>query len=70
MTEVEMLKSFQIAPDGIRVETWPKGSRRMVDDATLAILIGEGVCALVEHKAIRATENKAIKPTENKRRKK
>lgn len=60
MTEVEMLQAFQISPDGIRVETWPKGSVRMVDDATLAILIGEGVCALVERKAYGAApENKA-----------
>lgn len=69
MTEVEMLKSFQIAPDGIRVETWTKGSRRRVDDETLRVLIGEGVCALVDHKGP-APENKAVKVRENKRRKK
>lgn len=62
MTEIEMLISFPISPDGIRVETWPKGSTRFVDDATLRILIGEGACAIVERKAhMAAPENKARK---------
>jgi len=57
MTEVELLRTFQISPDGLRIETWPKGSIRHVDDATLAILIGEGLCAIVDRKA--PPENKA-----------
>ena len=60
MTEVELLRRFQISPDGIRVETWPKGSTRFVDDATLALLIQCGACAIVERKAhMGAPENKA-----------
>jgi len=60
MTEIELLRTFQISPDGIRIETWPKGSIRHVDDATLAILIAEGACAIVERKAYPAApENKA-----------
>ena len=62
MTEVEILRNFQISPDGMRVETWPKGSIRQVDDVTLRILIGEGACAIVERKAYDAApENKAKK---------
>ena len=60
MTEIELLRTFSIAPDGIRVEVWPRGSVRMVDDNTLAILIGEGACRIVENKAhFAAPENKA-----------
>lgn len=59
MTEVEILRNFPISPDGLRVETWPKGSVRHVDDATLAVLISEGACAIVERKAHGAApENK------------
>ena len=59
MTEVELLRTFQISPDGLRIETWPKGSTRHVDDATLAILIDAGACAIVERKAYQAApENK------------
>lgn len=62
MTEVELLQSFQISPDGIRVETWPKGSTQFVDEATLRILISEGACAIVDRKAhMAAPENKAVK---------
>lgn len=60
MTEVELLRTFHISPDGLRVEAWPKGSTRMVDEATLRILISEGACAIVERKAYQAApENKA-----------
>lgn len=68
MTEVELLRNFPISPDGIRVETWPKGSVRQVDDATLRILISEGACAIVDRKTPpqnkmhdAAPENKARK---------
>jgi len=68
MTEVELLRTFQISPDGLRIETWPKGSTRHVDDATLAILIDAGACAIVERKT--APENKAHSAApENKARK-
>lgn len=60
MTNVKMLRTFSISPDGIRVETWPVNSVRAVDDATLALLIDQGVCEIVETKAHSAApENKA-----------
>lgn len=62
MTEVEILRNFPISPDGIRVETWAKGSIRRVDDDTLRVLISEGACAIVDRKAYDAApENKAKK---------
>lgn len=62
MTKVKLLHTFRIAPNGIRVETWPEGSEREVDDSTLAILIAEGACEIVETKAHGAApENKARK---------
>ncbi len=68
MTEVELLRAFQISPNGIRIETWPKGSRKHVDDATLRILISEGACAIVDRKT--PPENKAFEAApENKARK-
>lgn len=61
MTEIELMRDFPISPDGLRVEVWRCGSRRTVDDATLAILIGEGACRIVENKAhFVAPENKAV----------
>lgn len=62
MTPVRILRSFAISPDGIRVETWAAGSERMVNDATLDLLISEGACEIVEVKAhIAAPENKALR---------
>jgi len=63
MTPVKILRNFPISPDGIRVETWAAGSTRDVDDATLALLISEGACEIVEVKAYTAApENKSRKP--------
>lgn len=60
MTPVKILRNFRISPDGIRVETWPAGSERSVDDATLDLLIGQGACEIVEVKAhAAAPKNKA-----------
>jgi hypothetical protein len=60
MTEIEMMRTFQISLDGIRIETWPKGSTHRVSDDVLRILIAEGACAIVERKAYNAApENKA-----------
>ena len=56
MTKVKILRPFRIALDGITVQTWGPGSERDVDDATLAILIGEGACEIVTKAA---PENKA-----------
>lgn len=63
MTPVRILRNFPISPDGIRVVTWQAGSQRVVDDATLALLINEGACEIVEIKAHDAApENKAVAP--------
>lgn len=60
MTEIELLRPFPISLDGLRVETWPQGSRQMVSDEVLAILIAEGACVIIENKAhMAAPENKA-----------
>lgn len=60
MTPVKILRNFRISLDGIRVETWPEGSERSVDDATLDLLIAEGACEIIETKAhVAAPENKA-----------
>lgn len=60
MTRVKILRTFHIALDGLHVQAWAAGSERDVDDATLALLIGEGACEIVEIKAFGAApENKA-----------
>jgi len=66
MTRVKILRAFQIAPDGIRVETWPAGSQLDVDDTTLAILISEGACEIMTKAHAAAPENKARKPRRHK----
>jgi hypothetical protein len=61
MTEIEMMRDFRISLDGIRIETWARGSQRVVSDDILRILISEGACAIVERKAYKvAPENKAM----------
>lgn len=69
MTEVELLSDFPIAPDGIKVEVWPRGCVRHVDDDTLAILISEGACAIVDRQAVYTPvkETKAKKPRKGKK---
>ena len=62
MTKVKILRNFPISPDGLRVETWPAGSERDVDDATMAILIDAGACEIVTKAMAAAPENKARKP--------
>lgn len=60
MQKVRILRRFPYSPDGIRVETWPAGSVREVDDRALGILIAEGACEIIETKAhAAAPENKA-----------
>jgi hypothetical protein len=61
MTKVKILRTFHIAPDGIHVQTWQPGMERDVDDATLAILIGEGACEIVTKAYGAAPENKATR---------
>ena len=58
MTKVKILRNFPISLDGINVQTWQSGSERDVDDATLAILIGEGACKIMTKAYEAAPENK------------
>lgn len=68
MTKIEMLETKPVSVDGIRVQTWLKGSRHMVDDDLLRGLILSGSVALVEDIAIQAApENKAA-PMKRKKR--
>lgn len=61
MTEIEMIETKPVSVDGIRVQTWLKGSRHMVDDDLLRGLIESGAVALVENQAVEAApENKAV----------
>ena len=60
LTHIRMLKSFWISPDGLRVEHWRIGTEREIDDETLRLLINEGVCEIVDNKAVKAApENKS-----------
>ena len=62
MTKVKILRNFPISLDGITVQTWAVGTERDVDDATMALLISEGACEIVENKAmLAAPENKSRK---------
>lgn len=64
-----MLRLFRISPDGVRVETWSAGSEHVVNDNTLAILIGEGACEIVENKAMDAAPENKAQPKRRGRRK-
>ena len=59
MTEIKMVRTLPVAPDGITVQTWVEGSTHQVSDDLLRILIDAGACKIVTkaHKA--APENKA-----------
>jgi len=61
MTRIKILRTFQISLDGLTVQTWGPGTERDVDDATLAILIGEGACEIVTKAHLAAPENKTRK---------
>jgi hypothetical protein len=61
MTRIKILRTFQISLDGLTVQTWGPGTERDVDDATLAILIGEGACEIVTKAHGAAPENKATR---------
>lgn len=69
MTKIEMLETRPVSVDGLRVETWVKGSRHIVSDDLLRGLIQSGAVALVEDKAVHmAPENKA-EPMKRQKRK-
>ena len=61
MTRIKILRTFQISLDGLTVQTWGPETERDVDDATLAILIGEGACEIVTKAHEAAPENKATR---------
>lgn len=61
MTKVKILRNFRISMDGITVQMWQAGTERDVDDATLALLIGQGACEIVTKAMPAAPENKARK---------
>lgn len=62
MTPIKILRNFPISLDGISVQVWPAGSRQVVTDDILTLLINEGACEIVENKALAgAPENKARK---------
>lgn len=61
MTKVKILRNFPISLDGINVQTWQAGSERDVDDATMALLIGQGACEIVTKAMHAAPENKTRK---------
>lgn len=67
MTKVKILRNFPISLDGITVQTWQAGSERDVDDATLDLLIGQGVCEIVTKAMPAAPENKSRKPRKAKK---
>jgi hypothetical protein len=69
MTNIELLRDFRIAPDGIRVEIWRRGTTRHVDDATLAILISEGACAIVETQVYSPVQETKARPARKGKRK-
>ena len=61
MTEIKMLRTLPVAPNGIRVEIWHEGSTHEVDDNLLSILIDAGACEIVTKAIPAAPENKARK---------
>lgn len=59
MTEIKMLRTLPVAPDGITVQTWVMGSTHQVSDDLLRILIDAGACEIVTKAIAAAPENKA-----------
>lgn len=48
MTEVKMLRSVPVSPDGLRIETWIAGQVYRASDDLLAQLINLGAVEIVE----------------------
>jgi hypothetical protein len=59
MTQIKMLRTLPVAPDGITVQTWVEGSTHQVSDDLLRILIDAGACEIVTKAVPAAPENKA-----------
>ena len=67
MTEIKMLRTVPVSPNGLIVETWQAGSTHIVSDSLLGALINMGACEIMENKAhLAAPENKA-EPIKRKR---
>lgn len=61
MTEIKMLRTIPVSPNGLSVELWSEGSVHRVDDNMLHILIDAGACEIVTKAMPAAPENKARK---------
>lgn len=59
MTEIKMLRTHPVAPNGIFTEIWAEGSTHHVGDELLIILIDAGVCEIINKAMPAAPENKA-----------
>ena len=68
MTEIKMLRTLAVSPDGLRVETWPAGSSHSVDDSLLSGLIEAGAVELIENKAVQAVPENKTAPIKRKKR--
>ena len=66
MTEIKMVRTLPVAPDGITVQTWVEGSTHQVSDDLLRILIDAGACEIVTKAVSAAPENKAKRPRRRK----
>lgn len=66
MTEIKMVRTLPVAPDGITVQTWVEGSTHQVSDDLLRILIDAGACEIVTKAVPAAPENKAKRPRRRK----
>lgn len=66
MTKIKMLKNTNVALDGIHSTLFKEGCEYTVNDEILNNMIHDGVCEIVEEKAITEYENKAIEPKEKK----
>ena len=61
MTEIKMLRTLPVSPNGLSVELWSDGSVHRVDDNMLHILIDAGACEIVTKAMPAAPENKSRK---------
>lgn len=58
-TEIKMLRTVPVSPDGLTVQTWQEGSTHVVNDDLLGALIDMGACEIATKAMTAAPENKA-----------
>jgi hypothetical protein len=58
-TEIKMLRTAPVSPNGLLVQSWVEGSTHHVEDDLLRILIDAGACEIVNKAISAAPENKA-----------